>query len=135
MDELIERAREAAERAYVPYSEYAVGAALGTADGAVYAGCNVENANYSNSIHAEEMALGEAVRDGHRAFRRLAVVSAAEDGPTPCGACRQTLREFCDADLAVVCPGPEGVREYRLGDLLPAAMSGETLADARADRE
>ena len=123
--ELIERAREALEAAYVPYSEYRVGAAVETADGSIYAGCNVENANYSNSLHAEEVAVGSAVRDGRRSFARLAVSSAARDGVTPCGMCRQTLAEFCDEGDAVA--------EYALGDLLPNAISLETLEDADAD--
>ncbi|PSP96389.1 cytidine deaminase [Halobacteriales archaeon QS_5_70_17] len=131
--ELIERAREALEAAYVPYSEYRVGAAVETADGSIYAGCNVENANYSNSLHAEEVAVGSAVRDGRRSFARLAVSSAARDGVTPCGMCRQTLAEFCDEDLPVLCDEGDAVAEYALGDLLPNAISLETLEDADAD--
>ncbi|MFB6129272.1 MAG: cytidine deaminase [Salinigranum sp.] len=133
VESLLERAREATTRAYAPYSEYRVGAALRATDGSVYVGCNVENANYSNSLHAEEVALGEAVREGHREFDRLAVSSAARDGVTPCGMCRQSLSEFCDAGFAVVCDGPDGPVEYRLGDLLPNAISGETLAEARGE--
>jgi cytidine deaminase len=124
---LVERARDAGEAAYVPYSEYAVGAALETADGAVYTGCNVEIVNYSNSLHAEEVALARAVMDGHRSFSRLAVSSDRRDGVTPCGMCRQTLREFCGADLPVFCDRGETVDRYSLGELLPAAMSGETI--------
>jgi purine nucleosidase len=124
---LLRRARAASERSYAPYSDYRVGAALRTDDGAVFAGCNVENANYSNSLHAEEVALGAAVAAGHRSFDRLAVSSAARDGITPCGACRQTLAEFCDGDLVVVCDGDPEAREYTLGELLPAAMGPETL--------
>jgi len=128
MDELVETARAAAERAYAPYSEYGVGAALETADGTVYEGCNVENANYSNSLHAEEVALGSAVRDGHRAFARLAVTSTERDGVTPCGMCRQSLAEFCEESLVVVCDrGDDPPAEYTLGELLPAAIDDETL--------
>jgi len=129
MNDLLDRAREARESAYAPYSEYAVGAALRTADGTVYTGCNVENANYSNSLHAEEVALGSAVRDGHRAFDRLAVSSAAEDGVTPCGMCRQSLAEFCEASFVVVCEGEGGPVEYELGELLPEAISREMVVD------
>jgi len=93
---LVERAETAFESAHVPYSEYPVGAALETASGEVFVGCNVENANYSNSLHAEEVAVGEAVKRGHTEFTRLAVASAARDGVTPCGMCRQTLAEFAD---------------------------------------
>jgi len=128
--ELVERAREALDAAYVPYSEYCVGAALETADGSVYTGCNVENANYSNSLHAEEVAIGSAVRDGHREFVRLAVGSGARDGVTPCGMCRQTLAEFCDEDLRVLCDEGGEIAEYRLGELLPNAISLSTLETA-----
>ena len=126
---LVERAEAAFESAHVPYSEYPVGAALETADGEVFVGCNVENANYSNSLHAEEVAVGEAVKRGHTEFTRLAVASAARDGVTPCGMCRQTLAEFADGSLPVFCLDGDEVVEYTLGELLPAAISEETLAD------
>jgi len=135
-DQLLERAREALEDAYVPYSEYRVGAALKTADGSVYTGCNIENANYSNSLHAEEVAIASAVRDGHREFDRIAVSSGAKDGVTPCGMCRQTLAEFADADLAVVCDEGDGeTATYALGELLPNTISLETLSAAERQRE
>jgi cytidine deaminase len=130
---LLDRARAALDDAYVPYSGYRVGAALRTAAGTVHTGANVETANYTNTLHAEEVALADAVTDGHRAFDRLAVVSAAEDGITPCGSCRQSLAEFCDSDLVVVCAGADGIARYTLGDLLPAAMSGATLDAAAGD--
>jgi len=120
--DLLGAARAALEEAYVPYSEYPVGAALQTADGSVYTGCNVENANYSNSLHAEEVALGSAVADGRREFARLAVSSAARDGVTPCGACRQSLAEFCDGAFPVVCDGDEPTT-YRLDELLPDTIT------------
>jgi cytidine deaminase len=126
-DDLIERARDAADRAYVPYSEYPVGAAIETADGTVFVGCNVENANYSNSLHAEEVAIGAAVSEGHRSFERIAVTSAARDGLTPCGSCRQTLAEFCDEDFPVVCDAGDDVIEYTLGELLPDTITPEML--------
>ncbi len=128
--ELIARAREAFESAYVPYSEYAVGAAIETADGTVFTGCNVETANYSNSLHAEEVAIGSAVAAGHREFDRLAVASAARDGVTPCGMCRQTLVEFCDADMPIYCDEENGIASYTMGELLPAAISLDTLEAA-----
>jgi cytidine deaminase len=133
-DPLVARARDAAREAYVPYSEYAVGAALRTGGGTVYVGCNIENANYSNSLHAEEVALAEAVKAGHRSFDALAVASDARDGVTPCGMCRQTLSEFCDDDLPVVCDEGDGVTEYTLGELLPNTISLDTLDAAREAR-
>ena len=125
--ELLDRARTAVDRSYAPYSEYRVGAALETADGTVYTGCNVENANYSNSVHAEELALSTAVADGHRSFRRVAVSSADRDGVTPCGMCRQSLSEFCADEFRVICEGADGPTTYTLGELLPAAIGPEEL--------
>ena len=126
MDDLLAAAREAAEAAYAPYSEYRVGAAIETADGSVYTGCNVENANYSNSLHAEEVAVGSAVSEGHQSFARLAVSSANRDGVTPCGMCRQTLAEFCDDDFPIRTDG-EDATEYTLGELLPTTITREHL--------
>ncbi|MDQ2051602.1 cytidine deaminase [Natronolimnohabitans sp. A-GB9] len=126
---LIEAAREIRSAAHVPYSEYPVGAAIETTDGEVFVGCNLENANYSNSLHAEEVAISDAVKRGHRDFTRLAVSSGRQDGVTPCGMCRQTLAEFCDDDLRVICD--EGAdaepSEYTLGELLPNTITEEML--------
>ena len=129
MDDLIEAARDVQERAHVPYSEYRVGAALETEDGEVFVGCNLENANFSNSLHAEEVAIAEAVKQGHREFSRLAVSSDRRDGVTPCGMCRQTLTEFCDDGLVVLCDEGEGEppAEYTLGGLLPNTITQEML--------
>ncbi|WP_251330480.1 cytidine deaminase [Haloplanus pelagicus] len=135
-DTLVERARDALDTAYVPYSEYRVGAAIRTTDGTVFTGSNIENANYSNSLHAEEVALASAVTDGHRTFDRLAVTSGARDGVTPCGMCRQTLAEFCDDDLRVVCDEGDGTTsEYTLGELLPSTIGPETLEAAKRSGE
>ncbi|WP_224336004.1 cytidine deaminase [Haloprofundus halobius] len=136
VDELVEKARAVLSNAHVPYSEYRVGAALRTADGTVFVGCNIENANYSNSLHAEEVAIAEAVKNGYREFDRIAVSSGVRDGVTPCGMCRQTLSEFCDESFVVVCDeGGEETNEYTLGELLPNTISEGTLSDAagRAD--
>ena len=122
-DPLVERAREVLAEAYVPYSEYRVGAALRTADGEVFVGCNIENANYSNSLHAEEVAVAEAVKQGHREFDRIAVSSGVRDGVTPCGMCRQTLAEFCDDDFRVVCEGDDGPVTYDFGSLDELALA------------
>lgn len=127
MDALIAAAREIQAAAHVPYSDYRVGAALETADGTVFTGCNLENANYSNSLHAEEVAIAEAVKNGHRDFVRIAVSSGRRDGVTPCGMCRQTLSEFCDADLTVLCDEGESVTEYTLGELLPNTITESHL--------
>ncbi len=127
-DELVDAARAVQSEAYVPYSEYPVGAAIETADGEVYVGCNLENANYSNSLHAEEVAIAEALKNGHESFAKIAVSSGERDAVTPCGMCRQTLAEFCDEDFRVICDAGDGdVREHALGDLIPETISRETL--------
>ncbi|ELZ98841.1 cytidine deaminase [Haloferax mucosum ATCC BAA-1512] len=127
-ERLVERAREVLDNAHVPYSEYTVGAALETTDGEVYVGCNIENANYSNSLHAEEVAIAEAVKNGHTEFARLVVTSGARDGVTPCGMCRQTLAEFCDDDLPVICDEGDGeTTTYTLGELLPNTITEEMV--------
>jgi cytidine deaminase len=124
---LVDAARDALEAAYVPYSEYRVGAGLRTDDGTVYTGCNIENANYSNSLHAEEVAVAAAVRDGYHEFDALAVSSGVRDGVTPCGMCRQTLAEFCAVDLPVYCDEGDSVTAYELGDLIPNTIDREAL--------
>ncbi len=125
--ELLAAARDAIDRSYAPYSEYYVGAALLTADGGVFTGCNIENANYSNSIHAEELALSKAIEAGHRSFASIAVSSERRDGVTPCGMCRQSLSEFCADDLRIICEGGDTPAVYTLGELLPDAISGADL--------
>jgi len=127
MDDLIELAREAREASYAPYSEYAVGAALETSDGTLFTGCNIENANYSNSLHAEEVAVGKAVSAGHDEFRKLVVTSGERDAVTPCGMCRQTLAEFCEDDVPVLCDDGEGFVRYTVGELIPNTISPATL--------
>jgi cytidine deaminase len=127
--ELLAAARAATENAYVPYSEYEVGAALLTASGEVYTGCNVENANYSNSLHAEEVAVGKAASAGDTDFEKLVVTSSERDAVTPCGMCRQTLAEFGDDDLPVLCDAgdEDGFVTYTLGELVPDTISPATL--------
>jgi len=129
--DLVEAAREAQSASYAPYSEYVVGAALLTDGGDVYTGCNVENANYSNSLHAEEVALGSAVADGCRSFDRIAVSSGERDGVLPCGMCRQTLAEFCGDSFVVLTDRGDRIREHRLGELLPDAIDREDLTGDR----
>lgn len=126
-DDLIAAARDALAASYAPYSDYPVGAAIETADGTVYTGCNIENANFSNSLHAEEVAIAEAIKQGHTDFARLAVASARRDGVTPCGMCRQTLAEFCDDDLPIYCDEGDETADYTLGELIPNTIKPETL--------
>lgn len=121
MEDLLDAARTAAEDAYAPYSGYPVGAALLTADGTLFTGCNIENANYANSLHAEELALAQAVQRGYQSFDTIAVSAPQGPGLTPCGGCRQLLAEFCTDDLLILADDREGGVEYTLGELLPAS--------------
>ncbi|MFB6078710.1 MAG: cytidine deaminase [Halarchaeum sp.] len=124
---LVAAARDAMANAYVPYSDYPVGAAVETASGDVYTGCNVENANYSNTLHAEEVALAGAARAGDYELARVAVTNEERDGLTPCGMCRQTLAEFGGDDLRIVCDAGESAEIHVLGDLLPDTITRERL--------
>ena len=125
-DSLEAAARVAQGRAYAPYSHFHVGAALEADDGAIYAGCNVENASYGLTICAERAAVCAAIAGGARRFRRAVVVSDSDPPAAPCGACRQVLAEFGDFELAAV--GPHRTLRWRLAELLPAAFSREQLA-------
>ena len=129
-DPLLEAARAAQARAYAPYSNYAVGAALECDDGSIFAGCNVENASYGLTNCAERVAIGAAVSQGHRHFRRIVIVSNSDPPAAPCGACRQVLREF-SRDLEVRAVGPGRTVSWQLGELLPAAFGPEQLEGNR----
>src|SRR4029079_13546371 len=120
----VERAaRAAAATAYCPYSNFAVGAAVLTADGAIGAGCNVENASFGLTICAARNAIFRAVADGARAIVAVAVYTPTAAPATPCGACRQVIAEFGrDALVRCVCDGPAHA-QYTLADLLPAAFT------------
>jgi cytidine deaminase len=127
--ELLARAREARRHAYVPYSGFAVGAAVLTESGEVFSGCNVENASYSLTNCAERVALQKAVSEGHRRFRAVAVTGPEDDlACAPCGSCRQVLYEF-GPDMLVVTPGSAADRPAiaALGTLLPGAFGPERL--------
>lgn len=123
---LIEQASQAREKAYAPYSHYQVGAALLTADGQIFTGCNVENATYPAAICAERTAVVKGVSEGVRQFIAVAVVT--QNGGSPCGICRQVLNEFSD-DMVVLIADHTGnlVLEIPLSDLLPHAFSATSL--------
>lgn len=117
--ELLAAAKKASMNAYVPYSRFAVGAALECDDGTVYTGCNVENAALGSTICAERTACVKAVSDGRRSFRRIAIYADSENWCTPCGACRQFLAEF-SPDMEVLCSKSGGrYVSYSLKELLP----------------
>jgi cytidine deaminase len=118
---LIELAQEARLQAYVPYSNYQVGAALVTPSGKFFTGCNVENAAYPTSLCAERVAIFKAVSEGEREFTALAVVTS--NGGTPCGSCRQVLAEF-GLDTVVLIADAQGKlhQETSVAELLPGAF-------------
>jgi len=124
-EELIGLAREARQRAYAPYSRFAVGAALLGRSGRVYAACNVENVSYGLSICAERAAVFKAVSEGEQEFEALAVVTSA--GGSPCGACRQVLAEF-NYNMTVYVADTEGqYQAFTVEELLPEAFMPEDL--------
>jgi cytidine deaminase len=123
---LVSHARAAAASAYAPYSRFRVGAALLADDGAVFAGCNVENASYGLTICAERNAVFQMVAAGRRGVRAIVVYTPTPQATPPCGACRQVLHEFGkDAIVVSVCEGPE-VKRSRVADLLPGAFELES---------
>lgn len=118
-DALVAAARDAQSRAHAPFSRFKVGAALETEDGLVITGCNIENATYGLTMCAERVAIFKAVSEGHRRFRRVAVVADADKPTPPCGSCRQLLWEF-GGDLAIILAnGREITGEHRLSQLFP----------------
>jgi cytidine deaminase len=128
IETLIEESKKAREKAYVPYSNFQVGAALLTTDGKVYHGCNIENAAYSMCNCAERTALFKAYSEGDRDFKMLAVVADTDRPCSPCGACRQVISELCPRDMKVVLTNLKGdVLEITVAELLPGAFSPEDL--------
>lgn len=125
LSELVAMAKQARDMAYAPYSCFAVGAALRTASGSVYTGCNVENASYGLSICAERVAIFKAVCEGERQFEALAVVS--ENMAAPCGACRQVMAEFGLATRVVMADLEDGHKVLTVGELLPEAFTPASL--------
>jgi cytidine deaminase len=125
-DKLIDAARTAQRRAYAPYSNFHVGAALESEDGTIYTGCNVENASYGLTICAERAAICAAVTAGARKFRRAVVVSDIDPPAAPCGACRQVLAEF-GRELRIDGVGPGGTVSWTIAQLLPVAFGKEQL--------
>ncbi|MBR6382055.1 MAG: cytidine deaminase [Lachnospiraceae bacterium] len=133
---LIRAAQDARLHAYAPYSGYYVGAALLTEDDRVYLGCNIENASYGITNCAERTALFNAVSEGERSFRAIAIVGSPQDTDPkdapdyayPCGACRQALSEFCGPDfLVVAAKSVTDYEVYSLGELMPKGFGAGML--------
>jgi cytidine deaminase len=118
-DALIAAARAARENSYAPHSRFRVGAAVRTASGRFFGGCNIESASYGLGVCAERMAVLKAVSEGERVLEALAVVTDADVPTPPCGACRQILWEFC-GDVEIVLATVKGhIETYRLSALYP----------------
>ena len=125
--QLVAAARRARRHAHAAYSGFKVGAALETATGIIITGCNVENATYGLTVCAERVAMFKALSEGHRKFRRVAVVADTEAPTPPCGACRQILWEF-GGDLEVVLANlKRETGRYQLKDLLPLPFDARLL--------
>ena len=134
---LAKKAIEAKEHAYVPYSHFRVGAALLTADGKIYTGCNIENAAYTPTNCAERTAFFKAVSEGVRDFRAICIVGGMNgvlSGYTaPCGVCRQVMMEFCDPETfrIILAIDKEHYDIYTLKDLLPLGFGPRNLINSR----
>ncbi len=124
--ELIQKALEAQKKAYVPYSNFRVGAALLTEDGEIFTGCNIEIASYSPTICAERTAIFKAVSEGHKKIKAIAIVGDS-DFTYPCGVCRQVIREFGKDATIIIANSEEEYKEYKIDDLLPHSFGPEDL--------
>jgi cytidine deaminase len=128
LEQLMRSARAAAQRAYAPYSAFAVGAAVLASDGTVHVGANVENASYGLSMCAERAAIFNAVAQGATEIAAVAVYTPTAHPTPPCGACRQVIAEFGPDALVVCCNDDEhGSRRFRLRELLPEAFDRNHL--------
>lgn len=131
---LLEEAKKARLKAYTPYSDFKVGAALLTKSGKVYLGCNIENATYTPTNCAERTAFFKAVSEGEREFEKIAIVGAkdgedANEMCAPCGVCRQVMMEFCNPKefQIILADGENTCRVMTLEELLPCGFSSANL--------
>jgi len=133
MQRLLAASQAARALSHSPYSHYAVGAAVLDEHGAVHAGCNIENAAYPQGWCAEATALGAMVMAGGKRAKAVLVTGPGPDVITPCGGCRQKLREFGDDDLLVIAADPTGVQQsWTLGQLLPASFGPDHLTHSHS---
>ncbi len=127
---LKQKALEAKEKAYAPYSGFHVGAALMTKDGKIYQGANVENASYSLTVCAERTAAFSAKLAGESEFEAIVITSDSKDFTPPCGACRQVLAELCGEELDVILLRPDNkTKTFKLKELLPFSFGSKQLND------
>ncbi len=126
--ELCRMAIDMMDRAYIPYSHFAVGAALECSDGTVFTGCNIENASYGPTICAERVAIFKAISEGRRDFKRIVIAGRGKDYCVPCGVCRQVMREFVADDFEIICLNGAGeAKHFTLHDLLPYSFDSSML--------
>ena len=133
--ELVKQALAARKFAYVPYSKFRVGAAVLAKNGTIYTGCNIENAAYTPTNCAERTAVFKAVSEGITEFDAIAVCGGLgeaepKDFCTPCGVCRQVMREFCDPETfeIIIARGPKDYKSFLLKELLPESFGPDDLA-------
>ena len=125
--QLVSAAREVRERAYAPFSNFRVGAAVETAEGKIYSGCNIESASYGLTVCAERVAIWKAISEGEKNLTRIAVVVDTEELTPPCGVCRQIIWEFC-GDVPVTLANLHGKTEtVQMKELLPRAFDSKFL--------
>ena len=129
IDEIMAAARAAMEKAYAPYSNFKVGAAVRGESGGIHAGCNVENAAYPEGWCAEASAIAAMLMAGESRITEVAVMGGGDKLCTPCGGCRQRLREFASASTPIHVCGPEGLRRtITLGELIPLSFGPANLS-------
>jgi cytidine deaminase len=130
LDTLFEAAKAIQAKAYVPYSRFKVGAAILTPEGQVFTGCNVENAAYPVGSCAEAGAISAMIAGGGHRIGTIVVMGEGEHLVTPCGGCRQRIREFASPDTTIHVAGPEGIRRsFTLDELLPFSFGPDNLTD------
>ena len=130
IDEMIDLAREAMKRAYSPYSKFSVGAVIKAKSGRLYLGCNVENAAFPEGVCAEAGAISAMVLAGDTEIERVVVLGVGEELITPCGGCRQKIREFATDKTPIHLCDPRGLRKtLTLGELLPLAFGPDNIME------
>lgn len=125
--ELVEIAKKAMENAYVPYSNFKVGAALLDKEGNVHLGCNIENASYGATNCAERTAIFSAVAKGVREFEKIAIVASSGDYAAPCGICRQVIWEFMPEGQVILNSDKEGIKVFGIKELLPLGFTKDDI--------
>ena len=128
IDDMISLARVAMDKAYAPYSKFHVGAVMRAENDQLYSGCNVENAAYPQGCCAEASAISAMIMDGAHEIKEVVVMGRGEGLVTPCGGCRQRIREFASNDIEIHVCGPEGLKKtLTLGELLPLSFGPDNL--------